>query len=210
MKKILFFLPLLILFFSCSQNLPELESVSASSIYEYKTPENLPEIRLGVYLDVTSDVHRAERIRFICRSNNFEWECLDPVKLESGRNGSKKYAGYSNFVMPGNEAFPEGQYVVFYTDLNGNEKSTSFNLPYVEKLATMVSEEAAVYLKEKSAVEFIAVYDENLILLFYGIKEDEKLDESNVWSRFPDAAFYRTVWTMNNGRVVCIMPPVNK
>lgn len=210
MKKIFLFLPLLILFFSCSQNLPEIETVSASSIYDYKTSENFPEVRLGVYVDVTSDVHRADRIRFICRSNNFEWECLDPVKLVGKGSGEKKYAGYSNFVMPGNEDFPEGQYVVFYTDLNGNEKSSSFTIPSVEKLASMKPEEAVAYLKEKNAVECYAVYDSNGVLLFYEAKEDAGFEEDAVWARFPDAAAYRIVWIMNNGRIICIMPPVSK
>lgn len=206
-----FFLTLIsILFFSCSQNLPEINNVNYSYVFDFASETDLPEIRLGVYVDVTSDVHRADKIRIECRSNDYEWECLNPVKLSTGGKGKKQYAGYSHFVMPDNRLFPQGQFVVYYTDLNGNEESCQLNIYGDTKIAEMKAPEAEKYLKEKGAVENWVLYDENDVMVYFGAKEGDMKSLDFAWNRYNKAVKARTVWTQNNGRLLCTMPPQYK
>ncbi|MCQ2573717.1 MAG: hypothetical protein MJ182_07465 [Treponema sp.] len=207
MKKVHFLLPLFfILFFSCSQNLPELNSVSGTAVFEYENGNELPDFRLGVYIDVSSDVHRVEKIRLVCLENDFQWECVNPVKVESGK---KKYAGYSDFVMPEKDIFPMGKYMVWYTDANGNEENSILNLAFSQEIYEKTASEASEYLKNHNGTENWAVFDENSVLIFYGEREFT-LGVEDLWYRFPTADFVRTVWTRSNGREICILPAVYK
>ena len=207
MKKIFFLFPLFIILFSCSQNLPELNTVSGTVIYDFEDEEKKPDLRLGVFVDVSSDVHRAEFLKIVCMQNDFEWECNRPLKVT---NEKKQYAGYANFVMPGNDSFPQGKYTVFYTDANGNEQSCVMNISYSSDILQMSPSNAEEFLKSHNASESLALFDEESVLIFFGDKKDELRNMETVWSRYPQADYARTVWTRNNGKEMCIFPAVYK
>ncbi len=206
MKKCLFIFLTTILLFSCSQNLPELNSATGYMVYDFENETDLPEVRLGVFLDVASDVHRADKIRVECTQNNFIWECLTPVKIETGK---KKYSGYSNFVMPENKTFPAGKYLVWYTDSNGNEESTVINVSITEGASAFTVSQAVEFMTQNNGKESIAVSDVNSVLLFYGEKKDIR-NIDDIWNRYPSGESYRIVWTRNNGKEIFILPVVLK
>jgi len=207
MKKLIFILPLLILFFSCSQNLPEISSATGTAVYDFEDDDSFPELRLGVFVDVTSDVHRAEIIKVICLQNNYEWECINPIKIKNGKN---QFSGYTHFVMPENEAFPQGRYKVYYTDYNGNEESCVMQLSYNAEILEMKGAAAQDFLKSDSALEYWSVYNKEAEILFFGEKEDRMRALEEVWKRYPDAVSARTLWVSRNGREICIFPLVYK
>jgi len=207
MKKIFFLLLLSILFFSCSQNLPELNSVTGSVVFDFEDQEAEPEMRLGVYVDVSSDAHRADLIKIYCLQNDFEWECNKPEKIASGK---KQYAGYSNFVMPGKDIFPQGKYTVYYYDANGNEESAVMNISYSAEILQKNASSTEEFLKSQNANENLAVYDKESVLIFFGKKSDEHKELENIWRMYPAADFIRIVWTRNNGKEICIFPAVYK
>lgn len=210
MGKFFFLIFTSIIFFSCSQNLPELNTVNYSYVFDFASVNDFPEIRLGVFVDVTSDVHRVDSIRIECKANEFEWECFNPVRFTSGGKSKKQYAGYSHFVMPDNGPFPQGQFIVFYRDLNGNEESSALNIYGDSKIAEMKAAEAETYLKSKGAVENWVLYDENDVLVFFGSKEGDMKSLDFAWNRYNRAVSARTVWTQNNGRLLCVMPLIYK
>ena len=206
MKKVHFYFPLVLFLISCSQNLPELNNVTATSVFEYAENDSLPELRLEVFVDATSDVHRAEKIRIVCSENDYQWECLNPVKFESGK---KKYAGFTSFVMPDNKPFPQGRYVVWYIDSNGNEESCVMNVSFTNNLVKMTALEAQEYVKKNNGIENLAVFDETSKLIFYGQKESD-FETKYAWERFPHAEYIKFVWTLNNGRELIILPSIYK
>lgn len=207
MKKLFLLFPFFLFLFSCSQNLPELNTVAGTVIYDFESEESTPDLRLGVFVDVSSDAHRAEFLKIVCFQNDFEWECNKPEKVS---NGKKQYVGYANFVMPGKDSFPQGKYTVYYTDANGNEESCIMNISYSTEILQMTPAETAEHLKTLHAVENLAVFDEEAVLIFYGEKSDELQNIESVWRRYPAADSARTVWTRNSGREMCIFPVVYK
>lgn len=207
MKKIIFFLASVFLLFSCSQNLPEINSVTGSIVFDFEEEEKVPDLRLGVFVDVSSDAHRADVLKIVCMQNDFEWECNRPEKVS---NGKKQYAGYTNFVMPGKDLFPQGKYTVYYYDANGNEQSCVMNISYSSDILQMSPSKAEEFLKSHNANESLALFDEESVLIFFGDKKDELRNMETVWSRYPQADYARTVWTRNNGKEMCIFPAVYK
>lgn len=203
MKKFIFFLLISFLFFSCAQNLPAINSVTGTSIFDYESETSFPEMRLGVFVDVSSDVHRVASIKTVCLGNNFTWECQHPFQVTGNK---KQYAGYTNFVMPENEGFLQGQYIVYYTDLNGNQESNMMNLSYDSKLLSMKVSELENYLTNHDGTENWAVFDSDSELLFFGEKNDNLRNLNDIWRRFPEAEYARTIWVLFNGRTMCILP----
>lgn len=205
MKKLLFlFAPLFILLFSCSQNLPELNAVSGTTVFEFESENENPVMKLSVFIDVTSDVHRAAGLRLECLQNDFKWECDNPLRFESGK---KKYAGYTDFVMPGNKPFPAGKYILWYIDANGNEDSAVVNINYQRDFLTMTSKEAEDFCSKSEGVENWAVFDADSVLLYYSEK-GESLTLEDLWNRYPKAETIRTVWSLN--REIVLFPAAYK
>lgn len=205
MKRLLFLLaPLFLILFSCSQNLPELSAVSGTSVFEFESENDHPVMKLSVFIDVSSDVHRAAGLRLECLQNDYKWECENPLKFESGK---KKYAGYTDFVMPGNKPFPAGRYILWYIDSNGNEDSTVLNINYQSDILQMTPKEAAAYCGKNEGVENWAVFDGDSVLLHYGEKGDN-LNPDDLWGRYPKAESIKTVWALK--KELLVFPAVYK
>lgn len=196
----------LCMFFSCSQVNPDVTTVNYSVIYDYPDTDSFPEIRLGLFADLQSDAHRAETITAVCKSNGYRWEVSNPLKIE---NSKKKYAGYTNFVMPENELFPSGSYTLIYRDASGKENTIDFSLVYDRDFSELKVPDA-IPLLEKQGTCYFAVYDGNGILTAYAMRESEDQDAEYIWRRYPGAQTMRPVWTTSGGNTMCILPPVNK
>ena len=70
-------------------------------------------MRLAVFTEAESDVRRAESIRIVSKETGWEGKA-DDVEIFS--SDAKMWAGYTNFVSPGDRAIPQGAYTLFLAE----------------------------------------------------------------------------------------------
>jgi len=136
-SALLFVFIVSLLFFSCSSSLPDVKAVRAVSIFDYTDGDSYPRMRLAVFTETGSDVRRAESIRIVSKETGWEWKA-DDVEIFS--SDAKMWAGYTNFVSPGDRAIPQGAYTLFYTDALGHDAESSFSVssrPIFASLSTV-------------------------------------------------------------------------
>lgn len=207
-KRLLEFLSLSIIslsfvVISCSSNVPEIRSASASIIFEYANEDALPTSRFSVFVEAESDPRRFDSMKVESVSKDFEWETDDLDKID-GKNG--KYAGYTNFVMPKGEKIPNGRYKVIYVNADEEEVEAEFYLDYNTKYYELKASQVADYMKNHNGINKIALYDENKIMLFFGERTDEYKTTRDIWYKFRDAQEFQDIWTSPNSSVICILP----
>ncbi|MCF0242686.1 MAG: hypothetical protein HUK25_08615 [Treponema sp.] len=193
------------IFFSCSQTVPEINSASSSVIFDYENTESLPQIRLAVFMDLESDARRSEKFKIRCKYSGYEWECENPVNFQ---NGKKTFSGYSNFVMPENLPFIEGQYLLDYEDAAGEKKSVTFSVYYNREICDKNSSEVLSLMETQKYERKIAVFKENDVLSYYDVYTEDLNEASKVWERYADGEYFRDVLLVNGNRAIILMPRV--
>lgn len=187
-------------FSSCADEEPDAAGASAITVLSYSDYDSAPSIRLCVFLEMNSDVRRAESIRLFSPDKKYIWTMFDPIKIS---NGDKMWAGGVSFAMPNGAPFPAGEYTVEYTDANG----------FTAECAIKVS---AAHIKGNAAdknrtggkeEQCIAVYDKKDTLLYYGKEKSEwKNDENTLWKDIIGASYFRRYIAEDGGNVIFLMP----
>ena len=195
-----------LLFFSCSSSLPDVKAVRAVSIFDYTDGDSYPRMRLAVFTEAGSDVRRAESIRIVSKETGWEWKA-DDVEIFS--SDAKMWAGYTNFVSPGDRAIPQGAYTLFYTDALGHDAESSFSVFYPASLRRTRAGEA----KEKLGTgvsERIAVYDEEDVLIYFDVRKAEWKSDDDVWREMGNASLMRLCFSNADASVLCFMPFIDR
>ena len=203
LRKILFCLLLAVMFFSCAQTSPSVNYSNASVVFDYVNENDTPSSRMSVFIDLASDAHRSEYVRIESLSTGYAWEVYSPLKLESGE---KKYTGYTNFVMPSGELFPQGQYRVIYTDANNESVESVMNVVYTKDFADLKASEAIGLIKTLGGTQYWALYDQSDILLYLIEKQGDSSDFENLWNKGSNVFSIREIWMSQASRTICIMP----
>lgn len=207
LHKILFAVAVIFSFVSCSQSMPELNFTASSVIFDYDNETDFPSARMAVFVDLSSDARRAESMKVESINTGYCWEADSLLKFE---NNDRKISGYTNFVMPNNELFPQGQYMVTYIDANDESCESTLYVSFQKEIAEMIAFDAASFLRSVGGIEYWAAYDSNEILLCFEQKGVDFTDSDSVWSAYRDATFAREVFMANGGRTMCIMPRIYK
>ena len=191
-----------VLFFSCSNTVPDLLSSHSSVIFDYQDEESPPLVRFAVFTEARSDVRRVSSIRIVSHVNNYEWT-IDNVQIISS-NG-RQWAGYVNFVCPSGELIPVGEYTFFYTDAKGESAQSPFYIAYPVALAHAKARDVQMILGP-DATESIAVYDSDGVLMYCDARKENWKDSAIVWDEIKTASRIRTCFSIANNTVICFMP----
>lgn len=208
-RRLAFFVSsfLVILFASCSQVAPDVLAATSTMIYEYDDEESLPQERLCVFVEASSDTRRCDTLEVICHSNDYHWSTDEIVLYEKGQ---KYWAGYTNFVMPEQESFSEGLYTVIYTDAAENEQSEKFYVSKNRSIEEMKSQALLDVIKDYGFAQNWAVYDEDDKLVFYGPRKENLYTIENVWKKYQNASYVRSVFVKTDKTIIVLLPKTNR
>lgn len=195
-----------IFLFSCSDNEPKVISTSGYMLLDFQDEESLPTQRLAIFVETSSDVHRAETLTVTSRNNDFQWKCDNPVIFSNDR---RQWAGCVEFVSPYNTQIPDGLYDVKYIDAQEKEFASFISVNYSKDFLNLKASEVVSKISGRYR-EQIAVYTSENTLCYYGdIKESWK-DEKKIFTSNTDSAWYRKTISVVGSNLICLMPPVTK
>ena len=188
-------------FFSCADAEPELILATSSVVFDYADDAGLPQTRLAVFVQMDSEVQRAERLEMENRDTGYNWRVSAPRLFT---NGDKKWACYTNLQPPAHVDLPAGVYDFRYIDAAGEEATSSFIVSYPSALLKTKSDEAAAFLS--SIAENLALYDKNNVLVYFGKPRSNWTSNAAILRDFNAAVTKRRCLSSDNNRVVCMMP----
>lgn len=197
----------------CSDNAPEVAGVESYSIIEYAKTGDVLRCAICVFADVSSDAHRAQSVRLICKSNHYEWTVLEPLIFTSD---GISYSGYTNFAYPNGSKITQGVYTFEYTDAQQKVTAQDFtvNIPSGINFTAKASDTISIIKKDFAGkyVKKHALFDEAGKLLYYGniAKTFPGSDIENVMGRYPDAKFYKECYVFADNRFIVVMQGTNK
>jgi len=202
-KRFLFCLPILLLFsfFSCSDATPELVLASGSMVFDYENEESLPRTKMAVFVQMDSEVQRADRLELESRLTGYNWRIASPKLF---RNGDRKWAYYTNIQPPAHENIPSGIYDFRYIDAAGEEALASFMLSYPKELVETKAPDVRSVLP--SVTESVALYDKNNVLVFFGKTRNNWNTNAAILRDFNNAIIKRRCLSADNNRIICLMP----
>ncbi len=151
-----------ILFLSCNNTTPSIGNVTTSIIYDYSANKEDPIIKMAVFVELFSDPLRIQDIKITSPDSNFTWIIENPPNFATKNT---VWVGTSNIMAIQNRGFPEGTYLLEYTDVAQRSTSISFSVPQEINVANIE--------KEKFTKKMSSVYDKNDNLLYFGPRLDD-------------------------------------
>ncbi|MFI3257247.1 MAG: hypothetical protein R3Y36_02990 [Spirochaetales bacterium] len=182
MKRLCFCL-IGIVFFSCADSTPLIDTVKAVVLYDYSSESDSPQMRMGVFVSVSSPVQRFQSFTMDFTEENYTWTTNNPVSVKNAQD-SLLWIGHSHILPATSEGFLPGQYRITYTDLAERTGQLYFTLP---SLLSVDEIDTSLYTEKT-----IAVYNDAGRLLYYGGDADMGSDEI-ILQKFPDAASMNAV-----------------
>lgn len=197
----------LLFFVSCQDSEPSLLAVEHTLTFDYASSSSSPKMRLGVCCSPSSEVQRLEVLRLIHQETGLEWNCSEVEVFKGEKN--RNWAGYTNFIPAYNESFPQGFYSIYYEDSAGRSCEGEFKIEYPEEFSAKSCQELPLQITN-NADEYIVLYNNDDILIYYGKFKDEWGNGRGILEEYPDAAKTRRCYI--NGDLVFMMPeePVAK
>lgn len=202
LKTVLIFL-CYVLFASCSQNLPEVKQANGTIVFEYENEDSFPNARMTVFVESVSDPRRYDTIKVQSYNQDFEWE-TEEISMIQGTK--KKYAGYTNFVMPEGEKFPAGRYNAVYINADEEEVSSDFSIDYDLALYEIKASDLPAFMKKHNGTNKIAIYNQQEMLIFFGEKNNDLRTTRDIWNQFREADSFQEIWEAGNRTVICVLP----
>ena len=198
-----FFAPLLV---SCSDDPVALAATQSQLVFDWPDYESVPEQRLSVFVEFSSNVRRVELITV--RHGQFVWNIENPVMIQAG---DRQWAGASNLEPPPGEnavsgVFESGLYSVECVDAQGEKTQGSFSINYDREI---MSDNAASFVEKgifKNAR--VAVYSESNELLYFDVKKENWIDAETLFKGVKNSSLYRDVFM--SGNLICFMPKIFK
>ena len=190
----------------CSDSVPDVVSSKSSVIFTYDDYESKPNVRLAVFLEVSSDPRRVETISISSIKDNMKWLCEEPVVFSES---NKKMVGYTNFVTPNDVKIPTGSYKVVYTDAQGRFIESFTYVSYPEDLMESNVSESEEFLGLRKK-EYIAIYNSNDEILYFGDRKKHWTEDSIIFAGNKDYVKFRRCINMIDDSVICLFPFVTK
>lgn len=192
-----------ILFISCTNNVPQINNASVAIIWDYETYNSLPQARLGVFVEASSNPARFEKIQVFADGTDIFWET---DKLISAENNGISWCGYTNFTMPKGSDFPVGNYTIKFIQADEKELEMKASLTYEKSLYNKKASEIPVYMNGILGSKYFTVYDENKKVLYYGQRTNDYSDSRAIWNHYKDAVEFQESWISSSGTIICNMP----
>ncbi len=186
---------------SCADSTPELILATGAAVFDYSDENSLPQLRLAVFVQMDSEVQRADSLEMESRESGYNWRVSSPRLF---KNGEKKWACYTNLQPPVNEPLPAGIYDFRYNDAAGEVASSSFIVAYPKALLTAKAGDVPNLVT--GATEDIALYDKNNVLIFLGKKRSNWTNNAAILRDFNGAVTKRICLSADSNRLVCLMP----
>lgn len=204
-KFILFFV-FAFLFYGCSDASLEIGETRGSLVCEYNDEVSIPNVRLSVFSEVYSDVRRIDYFKIKNLKENFTWDSSSPIIFSAS---SRKWVGYTNFVIPDNTNFPDGIYFATCIDSQGNKIDGSFNLSYPYDLLKMNCKSAEKLLGKRIS-NFLLIYNSNNEVVYHGERKRNWRDDESIFKSNNNYAKYRRCITNYDESIVLLMPFIYK
>lgn len=211
------FLPLLIflsflffIFISCSEDTADATGSQGLVIFSYETVDSTPTARLSVFVDVASDLHRAQSVRLICRENHYEWEAMPPTLIT---NKESAWAGWTNFVYPMGEPPAQGAYTAIYIDAQEKRSDTVFSLDYPKDLMTTKESDLKDFLNKEFPGRWtkkFALYDGEGVLIYWGDQVGDPNNPRDIFSYYGEAETYRECVFITGTCAMCLLSAVRR
>ena len=203
-KQITFLILFLsIFFFSCSNNAPQVQNARFSVVFDYDNYEELPQARLSIFVEATSNPRRFDTIKVTCNQNEYVWEAKDLVFAADETN---TYCGITNLVMPVNQKIPSGEYTIIFHQSDEEEKEIKRTLTYDKSLYEAKANDVSSIMRKYYGNRMLTVFDEEKKVLYYGPRSSELNDARGIWNVYPQAAEFQESWVNQNGTVICNLP----
>ena len=208
--QIIFSLVLVVLCgFSCSSTQPKIASVHYSYVYEFTAEKSACNEYMSVFVKLSSDENRVSALQVYNEELNYEWDFSDIEKVKSGKNC---YVGYSNLVMDGGKSFPDGEYLVTYTDLAQRQDEISFTLKKLDSMKT--KDDNFVTARDvrrgkagkECTLKRMAFFDADGNELFCGNYNEKMEDKAEIAELFPSAKYSQIFYTTKDSKSVIILP----
>lgn len=164
-KKFLLLLSIIcftLVFFSCSDSLPNISELRKSIIYDFENEDSSPKQYMVLFVSLYSDERRIQYFDLIEKERELRWYIANPeeVKIEN-----KKYFGSSEIMIPDTMKFIDSNYELRYFDLADRMVTRSFNLitPYSLKNISLEELRLSGFKNKEYGQEFtiheIVLYD---------------------------------------------------
>lgn len=202
-KLIILFISLL--FFGCTQNLPEITEVRSAVIFSYGDYESLPNARLSIFVQSESDARRCERISIKSLESGYVWE-TDKLKVISADGIS--WAGNANLVVPEYDKIPTGMYEITYVNADGEQDKTYTQVLYNSASYDTKGNDVSPLISNNGVLN-IAIYDNNNILLYFNEKTEELQTDNDILMQYNSAVSYQDIWISNDNSEVYMLPLKN-
>ena len=200
-KILTVFLGFFILMASCSNNVPQVQNAKLNIIFDYETMDSLPEARIGVFVEATSNPRRFDKIIVTPKGTDYSWEVTELVLAD---NNAQKYCGAVNLVMPLKEYFPTGEYEIEFIQADEEKSDVKIGLFYDKNLYSVKGTEISGVMNRMSGSKMLKIYDAEKKIIYYGPRTVELRDARNIWNNFRDAAEFQETWVCGN--IICNLP----
>lgn len=183
---------------ACADEVPTIAKAKAITVLSYEKEDSPPQTRLAVFVQTDSDIKSCKSIILTSPNAQYSWKAEDLTVVEG------MWTGYTAFVMPGDKAFPAGEYTVKYTDLLDHEAECTV------QVSDGMEENSNSEGINNSGERRMAVYDEGGKLLYYGEVKSEwqgEDGEKDMWQSIDGAAMARECIVLNGGSVIRMMVP---
>jgi len=194
---------IILLFASCQQTLPELTQSNYSVIFDFKSEESLPKARLSVFMESSSDIRRYNHIQVSSQEAELTWYIDEISRVTS--NGVE-WAGNTNLVVPESQEIPQGIYEIVYFNLDDKSDKEYIDVSYDTKIYSLTGDQIINYMKNKSAISEIVIYDADGNILYYGNKTSEFSNVRGIWNTYSNAETYQDIISLPGHYTICILP----
>lgn len=187
--------------FSCSDSEADVISASATTVFDYKDKESVPEQRLAVFLQVSNAAQRTDSFTVSNEESGYSWEVIKPG-IFKGLN--KEFAYSINLNPPEGGEIPVGVYTVVYYDAAENKDEARFSVNYKKELITSNAENFLEFLQNPN--ENVAVYDDSGELLYMGKTKPAWKSNYDILRDYKLAETKRICYVTPGNNVICLLP----
>lgn len=192
--------------FSCSEDRVNILSLNSNLILDWQDDESLPEQRLCVFAELSSNARRLESL--IVKRDGYVWNIDSPILIQSG---DRQWAGSPHLEPPvglngAAGSFAPGDYFVECVDAAGEKAQGSFFVAYDKSLLDSFAKDLPQ--KIPAAKERLAVYSESNELLYFDERKESWFDDEAVFKGVKNSSYYRK--TRMTGNLLCFEPKIFK
>ncbi len=187
----LFLLILIFSLFSCSDQEPNVSIVYPQVVYDVEKSS----FSLSIYGNFISEGLRIDRMELLHPASKMIWKCNTPEVVYSD-DSNLQYVGFSAFLPP-EGGFLTGDYEVTFYD--GVNRCVNYNFMLNKKL------EVENYSSIKNVDKYIAIYDEENVIIYAGKVEEEQSSNGKIAKNYPSAVFYRNIIKSRNTDILYLL-----